>query len=186
MSNPGTGLFAGLAEAEGARGRDFGLLAPPEPKVWGVREVNRAARLLLEETLPRLWVAGEVANFRRQRSGHCYFTLRDASAQLQCVIFRREASRLPADPEEGMRVRAFGGLTLYEARGVYQLVASRLETEERGGMWKLAFDRLLRRLEADGLTDPARKQPLPPFPSTIGVVTSPRQRRAQGHRVGGR
>lgn len=173
VSTPRSGLFADLQAVDEARERELGPLSPPAPRVWEVREVNRSARRLLEETLPQLWVVGEVANFRRQRSGHCYFTLRDGSAQLPCVIFRRDAERLPADPKEGMRVRAFGGLTLYEARGAYQLVASRVEGEERDGMWKLAFDRLLARLEAEGLTDPVRKRPLPAFPSTVGVVTSP-------------
>ena len=146
---------------------------PPVPRVWTVRQVNRASRLLLEETLPRLWVGGEVANFRRQRSGHCYFTLKDEVAQLRCVMFRRDAARLPADPEEGMTLRVFGGLTLYEARGVFQLVVSRLETESEGGMWKPAFDRLRARLDAEGLTDPSRKRALPAFPRTVGIVTSP-------------
>ena len=146
---------------------------PPGPRVWTVGQINRAARLLLEESLPRLWVGGEVTNFRRQRSGHCYFTLKDESAQLRCVMFRREAARLPADPEEGMTLRAFGGLTLYEARGAYQLVVTRLETAREGGMWKLAFDRLRRQLDAEGLTDPARKRALPAFPATVGIVTSP-------------
>ena len=146
---------------------------PAAPRVWSVRQVNRAARLLLEQTLPQLWVGGEVANFRRQRSGHCYFTLKDNAAQLNCVMFRREAARLPTDPEEGMTLRLFGGLTLYEARGVYQFVVNRLEAEDAEGMWKLAFDRLRRKLDAEGLTDPARKRNLPEFPRTLGVVTSP-------------
>ena len=146
---------------------------PPPPRVWTVRQVNRASRLLLEETLPRLWVGGEVANFRRQRSGHCYFTLKDESARLGCVMFRRDAARLPADPDEGIAVRVFGRLTLYEARGVFQLVVSKLETESEGGMWKLAFDRLRARLDAEGLTDPGRKRALPAFPGTVGIVTSP-------------
>ena len=147
--------------------------APPAPRVWTVRQINRASRLLLEESLPRLWVGGEVTNFRRQRSGHCYFTLKDEAAQLRCVMFRRDASRLPADPDEGMTLRVFGGLTLYEARGVFQLIVSKLETESEGGMWKLAFDRLRARLDAEGLTDPGRKRALPAFPSTVGIVTSP-------------
>lgn len=145
----------------------------PAPRVWTVRQVNRAVRLLLEQTLPQLWVTGEVANFRRHRSGHCYFTLKDRAAQLRCVMFRREARTLPTDPEEGMTLRLFGGLTLYEARGSYQFVVQRLEAEQAEGMWKLAFDRLRRKLDAEGLTDPARKRPLPEFPRTVGVVTSP-------------
>ena len=173
MNDPTLDLFADRRPVGSGGDRPFGTGLPPAPRVWKVRQVNRAARLLLEEGLPRLWVAGEVANFRRHRSGHCYFTLRDESAQLRCVMFRREAARLPADPEEGMSLRVFGGLTLYEARGAYQLVVSRLETETAGGMWKLAFDRLRRRLGAEGLTDPARRRPLPAFPATVGIATSP-------------
>ncbi len=145
----------------------------PPPKVWTVTQVNRAVRLLLEETMPQLWVTGEAANFSRHRSGHCYFTLKDRTAQIRCVMFRREAAALPADPEDGMTLRVFGGLTLYGARGSYQLVASRIEAESADGMWKLAFVRLRRRLDAEGLTDPARKRGLPDFPSKVGVVTSP-------------
>ena len=128
---------------------DSGGVPAPAPRVWTVRQVNRAVRLQLEQGLPRLWVGGEVTNFRRQRSGHCYFTLKDEAAQLRCVMFRREAARLPTDPREGMTVRVFGGFTLYEARGVYQLVAAQLEAAGEGGMWKLAFDRLKRRLDAE-------------------------------------
>ncbi len=142
------------------------------PRIWTVAQVNRAVRLLLEQTLSRLWVAGEVANFSRRRSGHCYFTLKDDAAQLRCVMFRREAARLPMDPEEGMTLRVFGRLTLYEARGGYQMVVSRLATESDGGMWKLALERLRKRLEAEGLTDPARKRSPPRFPRTVGVVSS--------------
>ena len=145
----------------------------PVPHVWKVREVNRAVRLQLEQTLPQLWVGGEVTNFRRQRSGHCYFTLKDDTAQLRCVMFRREAVRLPVDPEEGMTLRVFGGLTLYEARGAFQLVVSKVEAESEGGMWKLAFDRLRSLLDAEGLTDPGRKRALPAFPNRVGIVSSP-------------
>ena len=166
-------LFTGSAPSQGGVDRPSGTNPPPAPRVWTVRQVNRASRLLLEESLPRLWVGGEVTNFRRQRSGHCYFTLKDEAAQLRCVMFRRDAARLPADPDEGMTLRVFGSLTLYEARGVFQLIVSKLETESEGGMWKLAFDRLRARLDAEGLTDPGRKRPLPTFPRTVGIVTSP-------------
>lgn len=173
MSDLTLDLFAEANPANPGTDRSLEPRPPPGPRVWTVRQINRAARLLLEDGLPRLWVAGEVTNFRRQRSGHCYFTLKDESARLRCVMFRREAARLPADPEEGMTLRVFGGLTLYEARGLYQLVVTRLETGSEGGMWKLAFDRLRRRLDAEGLTDPARKRLLPAFPATVGIVTSP-------------
>ena len=141
--------------------------------VWTVSQVNRAVRTLLEGSLPALWVSGEVANWKRARSGHCYFTLKDESAQLRCVMWRGEASRLPMDPEEGMRIRVFGQLTLYEARGDFQLVARSLEGEEGEGLWRLAFEGLRNRLQEEGLLAPERKRPLPRFPQTVGVVTSP-------------
>lgn len=166
-------LFTDAGPSNGGTSPPSGERRPPAPKVWTVRQVNRASRRLLEETLPRLWVAGEVTNFRRQRSGHCYFTLKDEAAQLRCVMFRRDAVRLPTDPGEGMTLRVFGGLTLYEARGVFQLVVSKLEAGTEGGMWKLAFDRLQAQLDAEGLTDPGRKRALPAFPGTVGIVTSP-------------
>ena len=143
-----------------------------EPRVWSVTQVNRAVRTLLEDTVESLWISGEVANWTRARSGHCYFTLKDEQAQLRCAMFKTEAASLPADPEEGTTVRAFGGLTLYEARGEYQLVVRRLEAEGAEGLWRLAFERLRAKLEAEGLLDPERKRALPRFPGTVGVVTS--------------
>ena len=136
-----------------------------------VSEVNAAARELIEGVFPPLWVHGEVSNFTRARSGHCYFSLRDADAQLRCVMWRDEARRLPTLPAEGMQVRALGRLTLYEQRGEFQLSVSELEAKGEG-LWKLALDRLRTRLEAEGLTAPARKRPLPPHPACVGIVTS--------------
>ena len=143
-----------------------------EPEVWTVSQVNRAVRNLLEGTLPPLWVSGEVGGWKRARSGHCYFTLKDAQAQLRCVMWRTESERLPTDPEEGMEVRAFGGLTLYESRGEYQLAVRRLEAGGAEGLWRLAFERLRKKLEAEGLLAPERKRPLPRHPATVGLVTS--------------
>lgn len=145
---------------------------PSRPQVWTVSQVNEAVRTLLEESIPSIWISGEVANWKRAGSGHCYFSLKDESAQLRCVMWRGDASRLPMDPEEGMKIRAFGQLTLYEARGDFQLVARSLQGEEGEGLWRLAFERLKRRLEEEGLLAPERKRALPPFPQTVGVVTS--------------
>jgi exodeoxyribonuclease VII large subunit len=149
--------------------------APTEegPRVWSVSQVNRAVRSLLESTVDPLWVGGEVANWTRARSGHCYFTLKDDSAQLRCVMWDRHARELPTDPEEGMQVRAFGGLTLYEARGEFQMGVVRLEAEGAEGLWRLAFEKLRKKLEAEGLLDAARKRPVPRYPARVGVVTSP-------------
>jgi exodeoxyribonuclease VII large subunit len=145
---------------------------PPRPKVWSVSQVNRAVRGLLEQSVEPLWIGGEVGGWTRSRQGHCYFTLKDERAQIRCVIFAREASLLPADPEEGMQVRAFGDLTLYEARGDYQLVARRVEAEGAEGLWRLAFEKLRAKLDAEGLLAAERKRPLPRFPACVGVVTS--------------
>ena len=144
-----------------------------EPRVWTVSELNQTVRAFLEDILPPLWVGGEVANWTRARSGHCYFTLKDDRAQLRCVMWRGQAARLPMDPEEGMRVRGFGQLTLYEARGEYQFSVQDLEGEGEEGLWKLAFERVRIRLLEEGLLDPARKRPIPRWPRTVGVVTSP-------------
>jgi exodeoxyribonuclease VII large subunit len=143
-----------------------------EPRVWSVTQVNRAVRTLLEDTVESLWISGEVANWTRARSGHCYFTLKDEQAQIRCAMFKAEAASLPADPEEGTTVRAFGGLTLYEARGEYQLVVRRLEAEGAEGLWRQAFEQLRSKLEAEGLLSSERRRALPRFPGTVGVVTS--------------
>ncbi|HET7462780.1 MAG TPA: exodeoxyribonuclease VII large subunit [Longimicrobium sp.] len=136
-----------------------------------VAEVNSAARELIEGVFPPLWVHGEVANFTRAKSGHCYFSLRDADAQIRCVLWRDDARRLPTLPEDGMKVRALGRLTLYEQRGEFQLSCFELEAKGEG-LYKLAYDRLKARLDQEGLTAPARKRPLPAHPACVGVVTS--------------
>jgi exodeoxyribonuclease VII large subunit len=138
---------------------------------WTPSTINAAARALIEGMFPPLWVNGEVSNFTRARSGHCYFNLRDRDAQIRCVMWRTEAGRLPTAPTEGMAVRALGKLTLYEGRGEFQMVVAELEAKGEG-LFKLAIDRLRTKLETEGLTSPARKRPLPPHPACVGVVTS--------------
>jgi exodeoxyribonuclease VII large subunit len=142
------------------------------PQVWSVAQVNALVRELLEGSLPPLWVAGEVSGFKRYPSGHCFFTLRDQQAQLACVMWRESARALPTEPPEGMAVHAFGYPTIYERGGRFQFVVQ--EMAARGaGLWRLALERLRRKLEGEGLLDPARKRPLPPYPVCVGVVTSP-------------
>jgi exonuclease VII large subunit len=106
-------------------------------------------------------------NFTRARSGHCYFTLRDADAQLRAVMWRDEARRLPTQPSEGMEVRALGRVTIYPARGEFQLVVSELEGKGEG-LWKLAFDRLRVKLETEGLTAPVAQASDPGAPGVRG------------------
>jgi exodeoxyribonuclease VII large subunit len=170
---PGASLDLNESVARGvaAHWADAGFAAGAGQGDWSVGEVNALARELIEGAIPPLWIAGEVANFTRARSGHCYFSLRDEGAQIRCVMWRDEARRLPTTPAEGMQVRALGRLTLYEARGEFQCSVSVLEGQGEG-LWKLAFERLHRRLEEEGLTDPSRKRPLPRVPACVGVVTS--------------
>ncbi len=142
------------------------------PRVWSVSQVNRAVGRLLQDSIESLWVSGEVANWTRARSGHCYFTLKDEQAQIRCAMFKMEAATLPADPEQGMNVRAFGGLSLYEAKGEYQLIVRSLEAEGEEGLWRIAFEKMRAKLDAEGLLAPEQKRPLPAFPGTVGIVTS--------------
>src|SRR5687767_5065845 len=141
------------------------------PRVLSVADLNRLAREIVERQLPLSWVAGEISNWKRYDSGHCYFTLKDESAQVDCVMFRRQALLLGWPPADGAQVEVRACATVYEARGKYQL---NVEVMRRAGLGALyeAFERLKARLEREGLFEPARKRPLPRFPRTLGVVTS--------------
>ena len=142
-----------------------------EPRIYGVGELLTAVRGLLEERVGRIWVVGEISNLRRPGSGHAYFTLKDEDGQLRAALFRGAARNLAFEPEEGLEVVAYGELTVYEPRGDLQLIVRRLEPRGLGAL-QLAFEQLRQRLEAEGLFDPARKQPIPKLPTQIGVVTS--------------
>ncbi len=122
--------------------------------------------------LQDVWVEGEISNFTRASSGHLYFTLKDERSELRCVMWRAQAARLAFEPQHGDALIAHGSVTVYEARGQYQLVC---DTLQRAGVGDLnrQFELLKARLDAEGLFDPARKRPLPLFPRRIGVVTSP-------------
>jgi exodeoxyribonuclease VII large subunit len=143
------------------------------PEILTVAELNRLARSALEREFPLLWVAGEVSNLTRAPSGHYYFTLKDAQAQVRCAMFRARAQTLPWRLENGQQVEARALVTLYEARGDFQL---NVESLRRAGLGRLyeAFLRLKEKLEQEGLFRDDRKRPLPRFPRRIGVVTSPR------------
>jgi len=122
--------------------------------------------------LPPLWVRGEIAGFKAWRSGHWYFSLRDKSAQIRCVMFAKQNFRLPA-PTDGTQVFAFARPSMYEEKGEFQLTVMELLSTDQGGLWKLAFEKAKASLTKDGLLDPARKRRLPLFPRRIAVVTSP-------------
>ena len=145
----------------------------PRERPYTVLEVVEAARRVVEHALPPLWVEGEISNFKAYPSGHWYFTLKDPSAQLRCVMWRSDARRVPATPEEGLKVLARGELTVDPGRGQLQLVVCELLATTEGGFFAIALARARAALEKDGLLDPARKRRLPAFPQVIGVVTSP-------------
>ncbi len=141
---------------------------------WTVAELTARIRALLEgdESLQDVAVSGEISNMTRARSGHWYFTLKDANASLRCVMWRSAAGRQRFVPQEGDAVQALGHIGLYEPRGEYQLYATQLRPLGVGELYA-QFEQLKRALEAEGLFDEARKRPLPAFPRVIGVVTSP-------------
>ena len=145
-----------------------------QPLLWTVTELTRYLRELLEgdEYLQAIWVQGEVSNFSRPSSGHVYFTLKDTSASLRCVMWRNAAMRQQFLPREGDAVRVHGSLGIYEAGGQYQLYADLIRPAGEGDLYK-EFLRLKARLEEEGLFDPSRKRPVPRWPQIIGIVTSP-------------
>jgi exodeoxyribonuclease VII large subunit len=144
----------------------------PVRKIYSVAELSLAIRNLLEKQFPDVWVTGEVSNLRADGSGHLYFTLKDETAQLRAVCFRNQARYLKFKPQDGLAVIARGRLSVYEARGEYQLYVEFLEPAGLGAL-QLAFEQLKQKLAAEGLFDRERKKPLPMLPRTIGVVTSP-------------
>ena len=153
---------------------DFGELFPPEQtrRVLTVGELTTTVRKLLEKEAGEIWVTGEVTNLRAQASGHVYFTLKDASAQLSCVLFRGEAAANREFLQDGQKLLLQGGLTVYEPRGQYQLIVRALEPQGIGAL-QLAFEKLKRKLQAEGLFAQERKRLLPRYPQRIGLVTSP-------------
>ena len=141
--------------------------------VISVAELNRRAREFIETGFALLWVAGEISNFTRAASGHCYFSLKDAGAQVRCVFFRHKAALVDWKPENGMQVEVRALPTLYEARGDFQLTVEGMRRSGLGALFE-AFEKLKRKLEQEGLFEPSRRKPIPAFPQTVGVVTSPK------------
>lgn len=146
--------------------------AGEERKIYTVSRLNRAAKLLLAECFGTVWVEGEVSNLAAPSSGHLYFTLKDADAQVRCALFRPQARLLHFRPENGQHVLARAQVSLYEPRGDYQLVVDRLEPAGDGALQR-AFEALKQKLAAEGLFDQALKKPVPRLPQHVGVVTSP-------------
>jgi exodeoxyribonuclease VII large subunit len=143
-----------------------------EPKTYHVRDIVRAASRTLEARYGSIWVEGEVSNFSAPRSGHLYFTMKDADAQLPAVMFQREARRLQFQLRDGMQVRARGRLSIYEGQGKFQFYVDALEPAGLGAQ-QVAFELLKQKLQAEGLFERTRKRPLPRWPRRVGLCTSP-------------
>jgi exodeoxyribonuclease VII large subunit len=150
----------------------FSLNLMPEKHVWRVSELTLRLCDVLEAEFPDVWVEGEISNFRAAQSGHLYFTLKDEKAQIRCVCFRDQVRGLRFRPEDGLKVTVRGGVSVYEARGEYQIYVSHIEPVGLGAL-QLAFEQLKNKLEAEGLFDAERKKPLPALPRRIGIVSSP-------------
>jgi exodeoxyribonuclease VII large subunit len=144
----------------------------PDERVFSVSEVTAQVKAVLETALPTFWVEGEVSNFVHHSSGHMYFTLKDASSQLPSVMFRGANRKLAFRPENGMQVLAWGRIKVYEPSGRYQLYVESMKEAGLGAL-AAAFEKLKRKLAAEGLFDPEHKRAIPAFPSTVAVVTSP-------------
>jgi exodeoxyribonuclease VII large subunit len=156
---------------------DFGELFPPESiepprRILSVTELTAQVRRLLEKEAGQIWVSGEITNLRLQGSGHIYFTLKDSGAQLSCVLFRGETQVDRSLLQDGRKVTLGGGLTVYEARGQYQLRVTSVELQGLGAL-QAAFEKLKQKLKAEGLFAQERKRALPRYPQRIGLVTSP-------------
>ena len=141
------------------------------PHIMSVSELNRLAKEVLEQSFPLFWVSGEISNLTRAASGHWYFSLKDAGAQVSCVMFRGRNSYLDWVPKEGDKVEARALVTLYEARGSFQLTIEFLQRAGAGALFE-AFEKLKAKLQQEGLFDPAFKQAIPAHPKQIGIVTS--------------
>ena len=140
--------------------------------IYTPSELNREVRMHIEMGFPRILLEAEISNLSKPASGHLYFTLKDNKAQIRCALFRSSASRLSIHPENGMKVLARGRISLYEPRGDFQLIVDSLR-DAGEGLLRRQFEELKKKLEGEGLFDPTFKQPLPPYPLRIGVVTSP-------------
>ena len=145
----------------------------PTRQVLTVSELTARIRDLLARNFTDIFVQGEISNCREAQSGHIYFTLKDDRAQVRCVFFKQQQRGIKFRPADGLQVTVRGTISVYEQRGEYQIYAEKIEPVGLGAL-QLAFDQLKKRLENEGLFDPARKKPLPLLPSRIGLITSPR------------
>jgi exodeoxyribonuclease VII large subunit len=150
----------------------FSLSFLPERRIYSLRELSDAIRGTLERGFTNIWISGEISGTRVIPSGHCYFTLKDAEAQIKCVCWKLSYWRLKCKPKDGMQVIIRGRVDIYELRSEYQFVVESIEARGEGAL-QIAFDQLKQKLLQEGLFDGARKRPLPRIPWRIGIVSSP-------------
>ncbi|MEJ2693212.1 MAG: exodeoxyribonuclease VII large subunit [Candidatus Thiodiazotropha sp.] len=148
------------------------LTETPQRDIYSVSRLVRETRSVLEGSFPMLWVSGEISNLAQPASGHIYFSLKDEIAQVRCAMFRMKRQQLRFRPANGQQVLIRARVSLYEARGEFQLIAEQMEPAGEGAL-RLAFDQLKAKLAAEGLFDTAHKQPLPEVPRRLGIITSP-------------
>ncbi len=141
-------------------------------EVYSVSDLNSEVKWLLDSQFGSVWVEGEISNLMRARTGHLYFSLKDSRSQLRCAMFRNDNRRVQFTPADGQKVQVHGRLGIYEQRGDYQLIVDKM-TEVGVGALQQQFEATKKRLHAEGLFDESNKKPLPPFPTTIGLITSP-------------
>ncbi|MGC6423712.1 MAG: exodeoxyribonuclease VII large subunit [Lentimonas sp.] len=148
------------------------LLKPTPDQILKVTDLTRHIKRLLEGNFKQVWVQGEVSNLRRQSSGHVYFSLKDTTSQIPCVLFARDAAAQNFELEDGMELQLLGDISVYEPHGRYQLVA-KIAIRSGEGKLQLEFERLKRKLASEGLFEPSEKMELPAMPARIAVITSP-------------
>ena len=155
-----------------AQSQTAGHIPAEQPHVYTVSEITRDVRAILEAAFETAWIEGEISNFRTAASGHAYFVLKDDKAQIKCVLFRGQRVGMKFTPEDGDQVLLLGRVTVYEARGDYQVIVEAMEPKGLGALQK-AFEQLKEKLAKEGLFDESRKKSLPEIPWKIGIVTSP-------------
>ncbi len=148
------------------------MMDTPNPTIFSVSEFTRNVKSVLEYNFPAVWVSGEISNLARPRSGHWYFTLKDDQSQVRCAMFRHNNQHLRFSPQEGSQVLVKARVSLYEARGDFQLIIESMEDAGAGALQR-AFEQLKQKLQAEGLFDEAHKQALPEYPRCAGILTSP-------------
>lgn len=142
------------------------------PQIFSVEQINNILRGLIETNVGTIWIKGEISNFKPHSSGHFYFSLKDSKAQISAMMFRGHNSKLKFKPHDGLEVIVRGKITVYEPRGTYSIACEMMEPVGAGALQK-QFEQLRDKLKTEGLFDPARKQPIPTYPKTVAIVTSP-------------